>query len=100
VYSNAEHIPQVKGIYMKEAKFPQLREAFHYTGNHSLHMYLPLGTDSPLSLSLSYLFKYSRYWNVSEIKGIYLEVSLIKYNTTFCRMVRVLENLVFFLFVM
>ena len=30
---------------------------------------------------------------MSEIKGIYLEVSMIKYNTTFCRMVCVLENL-------
>ena len=28
-----------------------------------------------------------------EIKRIYLEVSMIKYNTTFCRKVCVLENL-------
>jgi len=50
VYSNAEHTPQLKGIYMQQAKFPRLREAFYYAPNQTLHTHLPLDLESPLSL--------------------------------------------------
>jgi hypothetical protein len=94
----AEHTPQVKGTYMQQAKRPRLREAFYYTRNQNPHTHLPLDSESPLSLiSLKHL----GHWNVSEINGIYPEVSKIKYNTTFCRMVCVLENLeIYFCFIM
>ena len=50
MYSNAEHNPQVKGVYMQQAKCPRLREDFYYTRNQTLHTYLPLDSESPLSL--------------------------------------------------